>query len=279
MASLVEDLNAYLTALTDGTAQNIFVSITNYYESTADTSIDANYWTSFWRYNKTYGGYGSAPTTAAVPTNATAGGLLQVNASSGKTLLLTGISGVPGQDMSWMFYDRLIHMAGLSGTSTSAQAVGGVLTRNTTGAGNSIWLEIQDSQVGATARTATVSYTNQSGTAGRSGTCQIGGTGLREEHRLIPVTLQQGDTGVRSVETVTLSASTGTAGNFGVVIGKRIATIGSGLGVSEDFLGGKGFPVVIPDNACIAYAGLCQPSSVTAFKADFSAHFIEVTTV
>ena len=42
------------------------------------------------------------------------------------------------------------------------------------------------------------------------------------ESRVIPLALQDGDTGVQSVQSVTVLATTGTAGNFGIVIAKPI---------------------------------------------------------
>lgn len=277
MAALT-DLSNYLNLITGGNGgnpQSVDLSINNFYQSTANTSISANAWTSLWRYNKTRGSYGTAPTSATIPINTTPGGIMQVDAAVGKTLYLAGVSAVNGQDTSWMLYDRLLHNGGLSGTVLTAQTVGGVLTRNTTGAGNRIFIEIYDTAIGATARTATVSYTNSLGVAGRSGTCTIGGTLFNEIHRMIPVTLQQGDLGVRSVESVTISATTGTAGNFGITIAKMAVVGGSGLGWSADFLTGLGFPFPITAGACLALAVFCQPAAVTTFRADFQANFFE----
>jgi hypothetical protein len=42
---------------------------------------------------------------------------------------------------------------------------------------------------------------------------------------LIPIPLQAGDTGVESIESVTVTATTGTAGNFGVCLFKPLAMI------------------------------------------------------
>jgi len=70
-----------------------------------------------------------------------------------------------------------------------------------------------------------VRYTNQDGTANRVSTATaFGATGFREAGRLIQVPLAEGDTGVRSVEGVTVLASTATAGNFGVCLFKPLMT-------------------------------------------------------
>lgn len=115
---------------------------------------------------------------------------------------------------------------------------------------------------GATATTFTVSYTNQSGTSGRTSTAQqIGGTGFREIGRIINIPLQQGDTGIRSVESVTLLATTGAAGDFGVLLYKPLAAFAVDTTdlvkpfdcISTGGMGGK-FAKIEP-TACISLLG------------------------
>ena len=172
---------------------------------------------------------GSTPTTAATLDRTTAGtgdllerynpsaSLYIAKAEFGSNMIDTGV---------WILCDRLSHQGGLSGTTTGAQTTNlptAALTRYTSGAGVFAALEIY-SNVGTTATTFTCSYTNQAGTAGRTSLAQVFGATLnREQFRLIPIDLQQGDTGVRSVESVTLAASTLTAGNFGVTLYKPLA--------------------------------------------------------
>lgn len=126
-----------------------------------------------------------------------------------------------------MIMDRLVHQAGLSGI-TGTQTVNlptVALPRYTDGRGVMLAIRIY-TQIGATSTTVTASYTNQDGVAGRTAkTNVIGNTGFREVGRLILLALQEGDTGVRSVQSITLAASTGTAGNIGVVLFKPLALI------------------------------------------------------
>lgn len=121
--------------------------------------------------------------------------------------------------------DVLNHSGGLSGTVTTEQTTNlptAALTRYTSGEGVMIGLIIYTA-VGATATTITVRYTNQAGTANQVSTpTSFGGTRFRETARLIQIPLAAGDTGVRSVEGVTLTATTGTVGNFGVVLYKPL---------------------------------------------------------
>jgi hypothetical protein len=120
-----------------------------------------------------------------------------------------------------IIYDRLSHMAGLSGIVTGAQTTNlptAALTRYTSGSGVFAFFEYYTS-IGATATTITVSYTNQAGVAGRtSPAMNFGQSTLARTCQII--SLQAGDTGVRSVESVNIVATTGAAGNFGITLGK-----------------------------------------------------------
>ena len=65
------------------------------------------------------------------------------------------------------------------------------------------------------------------------------------------VPLQSGDKGVRSVQSVTLSSTTGTAGNFGITLMKRIATIPlttANVPNVQDFAS-LGLPAILNDTA------------------------------
>ena len=120
-----------------------------------------------------------------------------------------------------LLYDRLSHQGGLSGIVATAQTTNlptAALPRYTTGAQVWIGLEIYTA-VGATATTVTANYTNQAGTAGRTTKAvAFGGSGTNSAGTIVILPLADGDTGVRSVESVTLAATTGTAGNFGVTL-------------------------------------------------------------
>lgn len=213
---------------------------------------------------------GTAPTASAVPTNATDGSMRQTNASGGRTKYLTGLYAMMKIQGALILYDRLVHQAGLSGTTTGAQTTNlptSALTRYSGAAsvGNQIWLEIY-SPVGTTATTVSATYTNESGTGSKTTPLvTFGGTGELEQTRMIHLPLATGDTGVRSVESVTLSASTvSAAGNFGVTIVRPlalIANISSGAGAVTDYITGKPGPVPIADNACLAL--MYDPASTT----------------
>jgi len=153
-------------------------------------------------------------------TNPAANALRLIGATLGASLGL--------DDNSLILYDRLVHQGGLDATSIAAQTTNlptPALTRYTDGVG--VWILVTVwTLVGTTATTITASYTNQAGTAGRTTVATaFGGTGFREFGRGILLPLQAGDTGVKSVESVTLAASTTTAGNFGVALIKPLMPV------------------------------------------------------
>jgi hypothetical protein len=148
------------------------------------------------------------------------------NATSGKLQIIGGRFNTGSQaGATAVAIDLLNVSGGLSGTVTTEQTTNlptAALARHTGGDGVFIGIVIY-TIVGTTATTISVRYTNQAGTSSRaSPVTSFGGTGFREAGRLIQIPLQDGDTGVRSVQGVTVTATTGTAGNFGVCLFKPL---------------------------------------------------------
>lgn len=149
-------------------------------------------------------------------------------ATSGGKLSILGARINPGGNsgVALIVADILNHSGGLDGRNVTAQTTNlptAALTRYTSGVGVMAALVVYVLP-GTVATTVTASYTNQAGTSGRTTTAiQFGGTGFREVNAFIQLPLQAGDTGVRSVESVTLAGDTGTNGNFGVVLFKPLA--------------------------------------------------------
>lgn len=125
-------------------------------------------------------------------------------------------------------HDRLMHMGGLNGTLTTAQAVNLNLNANLGNAnlaarvGDANFSDVQwwaewYTDTGATASNATVAVTYHDGTTGNLSTFAAGGT--VRAGRMIPLNnlIPSAAAGkfIRSINSVTLSASTATAGNFG----------------------------------------------------------------
>jgi hypothetical protein len=150
------------------------------------------------------------------------------SATSGKLQILGGRFNTGGTAGATVVAIDLLNVSGgLDGTITTEQTTNlptAALTRHTGGDGVFIGIVIY-TVVGTTATTISVRYTNQAGTPNRTSTVTaFGATGFREASRLIQIPLQAGDTGARSVEGVTLTATTGTIGNFGVCLFKPLMT-------------------------------------------------------
>lgn len=232
----------------------------NYYKASA-TSKAAGSFHSLWATAGLPGAGAAAGSAAgAACTSATTGAIPFSNPGGANTKYLMGLELAGATAGTFFLYDRLVHTSALSGTVTTAQTVNSAaLTRYTSGDGVECWLEFY-SATGATAATATVSYTNQAGTAGRSGTAAVIATTVVGQ--LIPVTLQAGDTGVQSVQSVTLSISTGTAGNFGITLMKRLAHAGVAVVNTPQLLDWQavGLPEIQSD-ACLALGVLCSATN------------------
>lgn len=206
---------------------------------------------------------------AAVATDRTLVGCLgQFNSSGTQRLVQTEWTFANGGAI--LIYDRLVHMGGLDATVTTAQpaiAHGITGVRYTNGLGNMLAVEIY-TQIGSTGTTITAEYTNESGTASRATPATtIGGTGFREAGRLILLPLQSGDTGVRSVQNVTLAGTTGTAGDFGFTLIHPLLLVPAINGqhvdqLSDAILGLGGTMHQVVDDACICFA-LLTPGTAT----------------
>lgn len=254
------DLSDLVYTLTGGqdAKEQIWFHVDARIGAAAATAPVAGRYTSLWRYNKFPGGEGAVPTTAANPVNDTNGALFQTDPSGGRQKYLLSWGGTCSQTGAIFLVDRLAHIGSLSGTTTTAQNTTSLSVSRYTGTesvGNQIWVEIY-TIIGTTATTITASYTNQAGTSGRTTKATpFGGTGVREAERMIPLPLQDGDTGVRSVESVTVLASTGTAGNFGVTIVRPLAmtSIGvAGTGFVMDFITNSPAMPEIKTDACLS---------------------------
>ena len=205
---------------------------------------------------------GANPASLAmvIPTSATAGALPFVKPATGLSYI-SKISSSQQTIGTLILYDRIAHSSGLNGTLTTAQAVNGAaLTRHTTGEDVELFLEVYTA-TGATASNATISYTNSAGVAGRT-TPAVAMQVTPVVGQMLPIPLQEGDTGIRSVQTVTLSSSTATAGNFGITLVKRIAEIPitvAGTGVVLDPFA-LGFPQIAND-ACLSFMVVTSTTS------------------
>lgn len=241
---------------------------------------------SWWPYSGQPAAPSAFPTTAVACTNATPGALGMTASAAGKRKYLLALQLVQSQGATGgttIFYDRLGHTGGLSGTSTSAQTTNlptAALTRRTSGAGVEPWLEAYSS-LGGSATTVTASYTNEAGTSGHT-TSPVGAgstSNWTNREAMRPLPLASGDRGCRAVASVTLAASTGTAGNFGVVlvfpiISLPVAVFTVTMQHRSFFSDADGpFDLGIASDACLAMASL--PNAATSVELMGAAWFAE----
>ena len=183
-------------------------------------------------------------------------------------------TGVPGQ---LMLVDMQGYWPGISTNSASAQTlVGTPSLRYANGAGCRLFF-VSTVASGATAHNISLSYTNQSGTTGRTlpttvsmtpsaivGHVSHSGVGAGNYGPFLP--LANGDTGVQNVASVTMSAASG-AGAGALVLARPLLTIPlvtAGIASERDLLNQlPSLPRVI-DGACLTwiyYAGAATAAS------------------
>lgn len=210
---------------------------------------------------------GAIPTAAAMCTNALTGAV-QFNQQTAPTESYIAQIAVLASNsaMSWEIHDRLAHMGGLVLNSTALQTTNLPLDLEAllVPAGRigdpsfgdvQTWLEVY-ADGGATASNATINVTFHDGTTANLGTQAVGGT-IRVGHMFsvdaLRTTAQQGKN-IKRINSVQLSASTGTAGNFGFTFTRPRAycpTMLANLSASYDWAQ-LGLPSV-ENGACLQF--------------------------
>jgi hypothetical protein len=213
---------------------------------------------SAWRAARGWLPQGAIPPAAGeIPTKATVGAIPFSNPGAGNTLYIGALQFSP-LDVSnlagtLVLYDRLWHCGALAGNITTTQTVTSVAINrgDTTGDNVQIWIEIYAGG-STTASTFSVSYTNQSGTAGRTATASYTTT-HNVTNGMIRCLLEGTDTGVQSVESLTLSVSTGAAGSFGITLARPLAWISNDEQNFHYPMDPLSYLLAsVPSNACLA---------------------------
>ena len=183
------------------------------------------------------------------------------------TLLLCDIQGYyPGIDMN---------------VNTAQTLLGSPSLRYANGAGVRMFLAAR-ATTGATAHNIAVSYTNQSATAGRTMPVTVAATASAIVPHIVHsgvaannygpfLPMASGDTGIQSVQTVTLSAASGTASTAVLVLARPLAQITisvAGLMTEKDFLNQIPSMPRIFDGACLGF--LYSAGAATAANTTFS---------
>jgi hypothetical protein len=207
---------------------------------------------------------GAVPGAAAYCTKALTGSIQFDNQTLPTTNYLayhTILTSVANTNLE--IHDRIAHMGGLNGTLLTAQTVG--IDLNTINSGSAVpsarlgaanysdvlWLLEWYVATGATASNALVNVTYDDGSTGNLATIAIGGTAIAASQCRQLVSAVNGRF-IRGVNSVTLSASTGTAGSFGVTATRQIAAMSASNANRIDTFDWAqlGLPIV-PNDACL----------------------------
>lgn len=171
---------------------------------------------------------GAIPTAAALCNNALTGAVQFTQQTAPAESYIAYMAVLASNNaMSWEIHDRLAHMGGLVLNSTAAQTTDLPLDLEALSAPAErigdptfgdvqTWLEVY-ADGGATASNATINVTFDDDTSANLNTQAVGGTigaGHCFSVDALRTTGQQGKN-IKRINSVTLSASTGTAGNFG----------------------------------------------------------------
>lgn len=219
-------------------------------------------------------GAGAPPSTAAVCTKALTGAVSFTNQTGPATSYLGWMSvmaGLAGQGFE--IHDRLAHMGGLSGTVTTAQGALSLVTTDP-GAdriGDSNYSDVQwfleiYTALGATGVNATVNVTYDDDSTGNLAAIALGVT--PRAGRLYPCVSASAGKFIKAVNSVTLSATTGTAGNFGITATRcRTVTPTSVLNLPTVLdWAALGLPEVYND-ACLQVIVPCTTTSTGTMRA------------
>jgi hypothetical protein len=250
------------------------------------TGMAANAWFSWWK-SAGFPAAGASPTTGPangrVCTQALAGAIPYANAPAGETLHLANFgaqfagSGTPGASI--LLVDRIADVnldqttgvgaiTGVDATSR-LEAVGGPES------GAQIFLE-SDAAQPATSNTWNITYTNQAGTAGRvtpnfSSLASVTASRALQSNFDPFVPLQAGDSGVRSIQTVTLVSGT-TTGLYNLCLVRPLvimpATGAIPLFIERDFvLEFTSMPRIF-DDSCLQLLGWVSSGAVATVYGD-----------
>lgn len=220
-------------------------------------------------------GQGAIPANAGTCNNALTGSMNFAQQTAPATSYGAWASAVCSNSaVTIEIHDRLMHMGGLSGIVTIAQTVSvnlnGVTADNMVERlGDSNFSDVQwwaewYTDTGATASNATVAVTYNDGTTGSLTTFAAGGT--VRAGRMIPLNslIPAAAAGkfIRSIDTVTLSASTGTAGSFGFTATRPRMTMPLPLANKMEAFDWAqlGLPEIF-NSSCLSLIELCSTTS------------------
>lgn len=239
----------------------------------SQTAEGAGTWHSLWKaVGNPEAGANPGSLAGAIPTDATTGAFKFTNPANGSLsyLLHALVSGATAGKL--ILYDRLWHNSEMSGAQTVSETTLGAtpdLTRpDVTGIGAELWGEVYTA-LGANSVTLNVKYKDQDGNDSSYATYLQPANAL-SAGQMFPLQLLAGDTGIRKATAYHWSGTTGTAGNFGLVIMRRIVEIPISLvntGMLLDAIA-CGIPRIY-DDACLALMVQCSTTNTGIIQGSF----------
>jgi hypothetical protein len=216
-------------------------------------------------------GQGAIPAAAAICTSALVGSFGFANQTAPSSSYIGWLFGTATNNATNLeIHDRLAHVGGLSGIVTTAQ---GALTlagldAYRLGAANysnvQWWLEIYQ-DLGATGVNATVNVTYNDDTSEALTAFALGAS--PRAGRLYPLVPKTAGKFIKSVTSVTLSATTGTAGNFGITCTRQCTIASFALANKSEIFDWQmlGLPQV-QNSACLQMLMTCSTTSTGAIR-------------
>ena len=218
---------------------------------------------------------GTNPTSAAICNQSTTGAMTFANQTAPAKSYLAYLFGASGNNSASVeIVDRLCHMGGLNGTLTTGQTVNldpVALGVSAARYGNSDlsdiqwWLEVY-TQMGASGVNATINVDYTDNTSGNLTVLALGAT--PRQGRIYPLNaLADPGKVIEKINTVTLSGSTGTAGDFGFCCTRTRTNINPPIAnyqMVQDWAQ-LGLPEIANDS-CLMFNVLCSTSSTGTLR-------------
>lgn len=220
-------------------------------------------------------GAGANPGAAVIPTNATTGAIQFTQQTPPATSYWAWLRGLTSNaNQSFEIHDRLAHMGGLSGIVTTPQnatidlltlGIGADRRGDANYSDTQWWIEVFVA-MGATAVNATVNVTYDDASTQNLAVIALGAT--PRQGRMYPLISATAGRFIRGVNTVTLSASTLTAGNFGITCSRQRVAIDidvASKGIAYDWAQ-LGLPE-IPNASCLFGVVPCSTTATGTIRA------------
>jgi hypothetical protein len=157
---------------------------------------------------------GLAGATVIGTSNTLGGTFPFINPIAGNTYLAKVAAAIGTATCALDFFDFLWYNTGIVVTTTTAQTVNSVTlpARDATGTSNGVgvtaWLYCSTATTNSAGiSNTTITYTNAAGVTGRTGTMISGWPATATAGTFVPFALQIGDTGIQSIQSITLGTS------------------------------------------------------------------------